>query len=114
MAQLLDQDVLYNLHTGQKCNLMSMMKDIRDRPNDSYIHTAPFLLVMQCCADLANSSSRLWSKTSADNQEIRNELFNDFVAWDNIRKTEDLHNTMTKFMQFRSKLDKMPKHIWLL
>jgi len=112
MEKLLKEKIVYNGYTGQYDDCASTLKYAKDQPDNRDIG-GPMLslrLILQCCADLANTSAVQYF-TNAGNQALRNEVYDEFLAWQDIAKTENVSDTMTKFTELRTKLDKL--YEWL-
>ena len=110
MLGLCDAALLYNI-SNQKCNLETMLQNVKESADDKSLNMTSLRIVMQCCADLANSE---WISSTAKswNQTIRNELLRDFKIWKQIARTKNVNDTMTHCMNMKAKLDKLC--IWSL
>jgi len=96
---------------GQHYTCNSALKSAKDKPDGKWLGQSlhSLRLVLQCCADLANSSGEL-CKASPENQETRNEVYDEFLAWqDVIGKTKSVSDIMEKFSELRGKLGKLYK-----
>ena len=106
MINLSNRFMLYDKENGEEYNLETMLRNIRDKTAGKTIspETTPIRILLQCCADLANSSGMTFH-ASEDNQHIRNEIYEDFLKWKEEAESQNVNYTMTSFLQLRKKLD---------
>ena len=99
---------MYDDERDKQYNLQTMLRNMRDKADGESFALAitPIRIILQCCADLGNTTS-ITILASEDNQQIRNEIYEDFMQWKEGAKSENVKETMTSFIRFRKKLDKI-------
>jgi hypothetical protein len=104
LDQLLKYDVHYNHYTEEYTDLKSMLHYMKDAAGNDEIMVTSLRTFLQCCADLANSSGRYVGVNDAK-QKIASDILDDFKAFLDKRKTENVHEIMSKYMELRRKLN---------
>jgi hypothetical protein len=105
LDQLLKYDVHYNCVTEEYTDLKSMLQYMKDAACNAPITVTSLRTFLQCCADLANSSGRYVGVNDAK-QKIASDILDDFKAFLDKRKTENVHEIMSKYMELRRKLNR--------
>jgi len=106
MLELCDAPIIFDYISEQRCNLNTVFRNWKDSVDGGELDISTVSIVLQCCADLANTIEQK-SCATPTNKDIRKELYNDFKKWKEIAKTKNATDTMTKFMDMRKNLNKL-------
>ena len=87
------------------CKMTEIQKALGDQINpQGQMGTSALCLVLQCCADLANSTN-FCIETTPQSQKDRIEVYKDFCALSVAMEKKDLSDIWTKFNELKRKLD---------
>jgi hypothetical protein len=107
MKELSEAEIIRKSYfDNKKCSFRSLLNLAKDLPDGHRMFQSSFGILLQCCADLANSSIySYW--TNAENKRTREEACDQFHAWKETMETKNVSEIMTQFMELRQSVDKL-------
>jgi hypothetical protein len=106
MKELSEAEIIRKYGDHKKYSFRSLLNLVKDLPNGCAMIQSSFGTLLQCCADLANSSTWSWL-TNAENKRTREEACDQFHAWKETMETKNVSEIMTQFMELRQSVDKL-------